>query len=164
MAQRKKLPQKVTSTSHYKTLITASAEETRAFGDHLARSLKAGDVIFLKGDLGTGKTTFVQGIARGLGIRAFVRSSSFVLVNEYAAHPLNLHHMDLYRLAVGEVEDLGLEEYLFGDGVTVIEWAERIEPLSMPFSHEIRMSWVSENMRKIEVFRSAAGKHKKGKT
>jgi tRNA threonylcarbamoyladenosine biosynthesis protein TsaE len=117
----------------------------------LARLLRAGDVVFLKGELGGGKTTLVQGIARGMGVRRFVRSSSFILVNEYAVRPLKLYHMDLYRLAHCEVENLGLEEYLFGDGITVVEWAERMEPLQLQPACEVRLSWISETRRKIEV-------------
>jgi tRNA threonylcarbamoyladenosine biosynthesis protein TsaE len=153
MAPRKKSPPAATSTSRRETVVSASSDQTRRIGARLARGFVAGDVVFLKGDLGSGKTTLVQGIARGLGIRHFVRSSSFILVNEYASRPLKLYHMDLYRLAGGEVENLGLEEYLYGDGVTVIEWAERMESLEMPATYEIRMSWVSETERKIEICR-----------
>jgi tRNA threonylcarbamoyladenosine biosynthesis protein TsaE len=103
-------------------LITNSPEETQGIGLLLGRLCQSGDVILLDGDLGTGKTCFVQGLAQGLEVDSTVTSPTFVLIAEYSGR-LSLYHMDLYRLADGLVKfDLGLDEYFYGDGVTVVEW------------------------------------------
>lgn len=106
-------------------IITSSELETEAAGAHLAESLREGDVVLLHGELGAGKTAFTRGLARGLGIDPEeVSSPTFTLVQEYHGR-LTLYHVDLYRLDEREVDDLGLEELVLGDGVVVIEWAER---------------------------------------
>lgn len=104
---------------------TASEEETSAAGAQLAARLKAGDVVLLYGDLGAGKTAFVRGLARGLGAAADdVSSPTFTIVQEYPGR-VTLYHVDLYRLEPPDVDDLGLEDLVLGDGVVAIEWAER---------------------------------------
>jgi tRNA threonylcarbamoyladenosine biosynthesis protein TsaE len=111
--------------------LTLSGERaTEALGRRLARSLRAGDVLALHGELGAGKTCLVRGLAHGLGLEeSQVASPSFSLVNEYAG-PVPLFHIDCYRLHLEEeIEELGLEEYMDGPGITAIEWAERIEEL-----------------------------------
>jgi len=115
-------------------LDTNSPDETRAVGRALGERLVAGDVICLQGDLGSGKTCLTQGIGAGMGVADVINSPTFVFVNEHA--PLNagpyLYHVDLYRLCdLNEVMSLGLEDYMYGDGVTVIEWADRA-PEMMP--------------------------------
>jgi tRNA threonylcarbamoyladenosine biosynthesis protein TsaE len=108
------------------TTATHSAGETQALGARLAKRLAAGDVLWLSGDLGAGKTTFSQGLGRGLGVKAPVNSPTFVLIREYAAR-LPLYHIDLYRLDnPRDIVTLGLNDYLDGDGVCVVEWAERL--------------------------------------
>jgi len=108
---------------------TASQAETARVGEKLAAFLCAGDVICLNGELGAGKTRLVQGMARGLGIDGPVTSPTFTLINEYHGR-LPLYHMDVYRLGGSlEMEDLGYEEYFYGEGVTVVEWAEKVEGL-----------------------------------
>ncbi len=93
----------------------------------LGRRMRAGDVIGLQGDLGAGKTTFVRGLAAGLGVDAErVRSPTFTLVNEYGGGRMPLYHVDLYRLAPAAVDRLALREYLEGDGVCAVEWIERL--------------------------------------
>ena len=100
-----------------------SAEETKAFAARLARCVTPGTVIGLEGDLGAGKTCFVKGLAVGLGLNEDeIYSPTFTLIAEHYSGSLPLYHIDLYRLDGGEIEGLGLEEYLFGHGVTVIEW------------------------------------------
>ena len=106
-------------------LLTASEEETAAAGARLGESLRVGDVVLLYGDLGAGKTAFVRGLAAGLGASADeVSSPTFTIVQEYAGR-MTVYHVDLYRLDEREVDDLGLEELVLGDGVVAIEWAER---------------------------------------
>ena len=115
-------------------LRSRSPGETRRIGVSLGRLIEAGDVLLLCGDLGAGKTCLTQGIARGLGIEGYVRSPTFVLVSIHRGR-LPLYHIDIYRLDhVAEVLDLGLEEYLAGDGVSVIEWADKaFEVFPQPF-------------------------------
>jgi len=104
-----------------------SAAQTRHIGECLGRLLQAGDVVCLQGELGTGKTCLCQGIGRGLGVTSVVTSPTFIIINEYP--PSNrghkLYHIDLYRIERNsEARTLGLEDYLYGDGVCVVEWAE----------------------------------------
>jgi len=103
---------------------TESAEETMVFAEKLASRLGSGDILTLSGDLGAGKTTFVKGLAKGLHIKRNVNSPTFTIIKEYDGR-LPLYHMDVYRLENGN-EDLGYGEYFDGDGVTVIEWADKI--------------------------------------
>ena len=106
-------------------LVTGSAERTRSVGAALGRTAAAGDVILLVGPLGAGKTCLAQGIARGLGVEENVVSPTFVLRREYQGR-LPLYHLDFYRLdTVEEVASLGIEGYIFGSGVCVVEWADR---------------------------------------
>src|SRR5512136_2739206 len=108
------------------TLISHSPTETIALGEQWGRAAESGLVIGLSGELGAGKTQFVKGLARGLGIEARVQSPTFALVNIYTGGRLTLFHLDLYRLDTPEqITAAGLEEYLRPEGVTVIEWAER---------------------------------------
>lgn len=108
------------------TVTTHSERETAAVGRELASGLQSGDIVLLQGDLGAGKTAFVRGLAEGLGIDpAEVSSPTFTLIQEYRGGRLPLHHVDLYRLAAREVDDLGLDEMTL-DGVTAIEWSERL--------------------------------------
>ena len=108
------------------TTISRSPAETAALGEQWGRTAPSGLVVGLCGDLGAGKTQFVKGLARGLGIEARVQSPTYALVNIYAGGRLTLFHLDLYRLDTQEqIAAAGLEEYLRPAGVTVIEWAER---------------------------------------
>lgn len=107
------------------TVTTSSETGTSEAGARLARTLQPGAVVLLHGDLGAGKTAFVRGLAAGLGADPeAVSSPTFTLIQEYAG-PVTLYHVDLYRLDEREVDDLGLEELVLGDGVVAIEWAER---------------------------------------
>ncbi len=115
------------------TFISASPQDTRSLGARLGALLQAGDVVLLSGELGAGKTVFVQGIARGLGFDGAVSSKSFVLLGEYAGR-VKLYHADLYRLDDPEqVQELGLDE-ISADGVLVVEWPERA-PGVLPEEH-----------------------------
>lgn len=106
--------------------VTQTAEETRALGAALGRSARPGDVLWLHGDLGAGKTEMTKGIAAGLECPEPISSPSFALIHEYFGGRLPLYHIDLYRLEPPAALDLGLEDYIEGDGVTVIEWGERL--------------------------------------
>lgn len=107
-----------------------SEYETRQFGEALARELKPGDILALVGDLGTGKTTLTKYIAREFGIMQAITSPTFTIICEYTDGRLPLYHFDVYRLnSADEMLELGYEEYFFGDGVCIIEWADKIEEL-----------------------------------
>jgi len=129
---------------------TRSAEETEALGEVLGQKLDSGDLVLLYGDLGTGKTTFVKGLARGLGVPedTYVVSPSFVLINEYQGR-VPLYHVDLYRLSPEDVEELGLWE-LLSQGVMVIEWAERLERAPWP-RLRVYFTYLSAEEREIRV-------------
>lgn len=102
-----------------------SPEQTQLLGNGLGRLAQEGDVFLLTGELGTGKTCLVQGIARGLNVKEYAFSPSFVLLRQYHGR-LPLYHIDFYRLdRIQEIADLGLEEYFYGDGVCVVEWADK---------------------------------------
>ena len=103
-------------------------KETEAFGLAFAETLVPGSVVALSGDLGAGKTTLTQAIARGLGIKSPVTSPTFLILQEYKEGRLPLYHFDVYRLSGSDdLYELGFEDYLFGDGICVIEWADLIE-------------------------------------
>ena len=109
------------------THISHSPFETESLGESWGRAAQRGRVIALSGELGAGKTQLVKGIARGLGIVTCVHSPTFTLVNEYGGGRLRLFHLDLYRLETpGQIAAAGLEDFLWADGVTVIEWAEKM--------------------------------------
>jgi tRNA threonylcarbamoyladenosine biosynthesis protein TsaE len=132
---------------------TASVQETERLGEALAPSLREGDVVALSGPLGAGKTRFVAGLARGLAAGARVRSPTYTLVNEYPGR-IALVHLDLYRVAPGEVEGLGLDEYLEG-GAVVVEWGEKLPPARCADALMLDFAIVSERERAISA--SAAG-------
>lgn len=138
------------------TISTRSAEETRAAGERLGRTLGPGDVVALTGDLGAGKTCFVQGLARGLGATTWPTSPTFVLVNEYRAN-LPIHHVDAYRVgSPAEMIDIGLSELIDGDGVTVIEWADKITALLPDRAIHVAIDGVGDEARTIRTRRGAS--------
>ena len=108
-----------------RTVETSGEAETAAAGEQLAHTLRTGDIILLSGELGAGKTAFVRGLARALGVaEEDVTSPTFTLVQEYRAPRIVLFHIDLYRLSPREVQDLGLDE-MMGEGILAIEWPDR---------------------------------------
>ena len=137
------------------TFISHSPADTESLGEKLGAAAARGLVVALSGDLGAGKTQLVRGLARGLGVTGRVHSPTFTLVNEYGGGRLQLFHLDLYRLETAEqILTAGIEEYLSPDGVSVIEWAERLKTESGKRKAEINMvevkiEIVSETERKI---------------
>jgi tRNA threonylcarbamoyladenosine biosynthesis protein TsaE len=133
--------------------VTASPEDTAAAGERLAASLGAGDVVALTGELGAGKTCFVQGLTRGLGVQARATSPTFVLINEYRGR-MPVHHVDAYRTAHStELLDLGLLELFDGDGVTVVEWADRAASLLPERAIRVHIDGVGDEPRTITIRR-----------
>jgi len=106
---------------------TNSPEETRILGEQIGKRAAAGQIYALNGDLGTGKTVFTQGVAAGLGILGPVCSPTFTIIQVYEEGRLSFYHFDVYRISdVEEMEEIGYEDYFYGDGVCLIEWAELI--------------------------------------
>lgn len=133
------------------TTITHSEVETRALGARFASTLQAGDVVALYGTLGAGKTQFVKGICSAWGIpEKYVHSPTFTLVNEYEGHSFPVYHFDAYRIEqVSEFFELGYEDYFYGEGVCLVEWPARVEPLLPKGTVRIRFSHVSDVKREI---------------
>jgi len=132
------------------TIESHSEEETRAFGGRVARQLRGGELIGLRGELGAGKTVLVRGLAEGLGIsERKVRSPSFTLINEYGGGRLLLYHIDLYRMMPSESDRLALREYLYGPNVCVVEWFERLGETAAHLA--IDCTFVGEHTRSLVV-------------
>ena len=136
-------------------VITTSSEETQKWAKQISERLQAGDVITLEGDLGAGKTTFTQGLAKGLGVQGVVNSPTFTIVKEYQGR-MPLYHMDVYRME-DEFEELGFDEYFYGEGVTVVEWASRIQSILPEQILAIQIRHLGENQR--EILLEPKGKH-----
>ena len=134
--------------------ISQSYEETLAIARSFAETLKAGDTVCLYGGLGAGKTAFVQGLAEGLGLDEPVTSPTFTIVNEYYGR-LPLYHFDVYRIAdPDEMYEIGYDEYVYGDGVSVIEWSELIDEILPEKRYNVKISkdyGKHENYREIDI-------------
>lgn len=126
---------------------TSSAIETKKVATKIAAFVSPGDVITLEGDLGAGKTTFTQGLAGGLGVKRNVTSPTFTIIKEYQGR-IPLYHMDVYRLEDSD-EDIGFDEYFYGTGITIIEWAQFIEGFLPEKRLDINMEVINQDRRKI---------------
>ena len=124
-----------------------SAEETINIAITYAKTLKAGDVVVLKGEMGAGKTVFAKGVAKGLGIEDEITSPTYAYMNDYGG---KLYHYDCYRLSSGEdAEGLGLTDYFYGDGICLIEWGENISEVIPKTAKEVKIIRTGENKREI---------------
>jgi tRNA threonylcarbamoyladenosine biosynthesis protein TsaE len=134
------------------TITTQKPEQTRDIGERLGRVLHEGGIIALIGGLGAGKTVITQGMASGLGIDEDITSPTFLIVKEYTSGRLPLYHFDLYRFdTISQLDSFDIDEYLFGNGVCVIEWAEKIEHM-LPSEHmRIEIQWNKGNRRQINL-------------
>ena len=137
--------------------ISNNTEDTEKIAEMFSKSLKPGDIITLDGDLGAGKTYFTAALCRALGVKEIVQSPTFTIVNEYRNAPVPVFHFDVYRISCAdEMFDIGFDDYLFGEGITVVEWADNIRELfDMPY-YEIRIlkdQSISEDFRKIKIER-----------
>lgn len=133
-------------------ITTNSTHETIAVGKKIATLLKSGDIIYLYGDLGSGKTIFVKGVCQGLGVKEEVTSSSFVIATEYKGR-MPISHIDLYRLERKDVATLPIDEYILHNGVTIIEWADRINGNKKGLCVSIDIKGKNVREIKIEDFR-----------
>ncbi len=139
-------------------IISGSFKETLKIGKIIAQHLKPQDIICLSGELGSGKTVLTKGIASGLGIEAFdVTSSSFVLIREHLKGRLPFYHFDLYRLkAAHDISILGYEEYFYGNGVSVIEWPERLGNLVPKEYLKVELAYRGELKRGLKFYASGS--------
>jgi tRNA threonylcarbamoyladenosine biosynthesis protein TsaE len=134
-------------------IISSSVKQTQAVAAKLAKGLKAGDVVALIGNLGSGKTVFVKGLTAGAGGKEKeVLSPTFVLLRQYCCEKQIINHFDLYRLKdIRQLEQIGYEEYFYSDGITLIEWADRIEE-ALPREHlRVEFKIISRNKRSIRL-------------
>ncbi|MFC1851386.1 tRNA (adenosine(37)-N6)-threonylcarbamoyltransferase complex ATPase subunit type 1 TsaE [candidate division CSSED10-310 bacterium] len=141
------------STSDKQHFVSQGPAETEKIGRDFAQLLKPGDVVALCGDLGTGKTVITRGIVAGLSADhdIFVASPSFTIIIEYPT-PIPIYHIDLFRLQPEDIEDLGLEDYMSENGITIIEWAEKMPYLPAEIWH-VQLTWLDENRRDIVIIR-----------
>ena len=127
-------------SNNMKQIVTNSPEETFEAGRQLGLSAKPGDVYTLNGDLGVGKTVFTQGVAAGLGIKEHVNSPTFTIVQVYEEGRLPFYHFDVYRIGdIEEMDEIGYEDYVYGQGVCLIEWANLIEEILPDHYTEIKI-------------------------
>ncbi len=143
-------------------MTTRGPAETQGLGKTLAAHLGAGDILCLTGELGTGKTTFVKGLAQGLKIPARrVNSPTFVVMNHYKGR-IPLYHFDFYRLgSLGEIQAIGYEEFLYGEGIAVIEWADNMGELIPPERIDIFFRHYGQDERHLEFKPHGQGYEKK---
>ncbi len=133
------------------TVVSTSESNTIKIGKIIGSFISPGDVILLSGDLGSGKTKMTQGIIKGIGSDDFARSPTFVLITEYEAK-FPIYHMDLYRLeGIESLERMQIDEYLYGDGVCIVEWADKANKSFPIKSLTVDFSFLSENQRKIDI-------------
>jgi tRNA threonylcarbamoyladenosine biosynthesis protein TsaE len=136
------------------TIVTRSPEATEAAGEQLGRTLGPGDVVGLSGELGVGKTCFIQGLARGLGVAGRATSPTFVLINEYQGR-LPVHHVDAFRTrSLAELLEIGLPELFDEVGVTVVEWADKVAPLLPARTIHVHIAGVGDEAREITIRRA----------
>ncbi|WP_117149620.1 MULTISPECIES: tRNA (adenosine(37)-N6)-threonylcarbamoyltransferase complex ATPase subunit type 1 TsaE [Paraliobacillus] len=135
-------------------IITHTSEETTRLAEKLAILLRPGDVVTLKGDLGAGKTTFTKGIGAGLGVRRTINSPTYTIVKEYVGE-LTLYHMDVYRLEDSE-EDIGFDEYFNGNGISIVEWPQFIQPFLPEARLDISLEVIDDLKRKITFYPKSA--------
>src|SRR5437879_5903187 len=133
--------------------LSHAVEDTVRLGSEFARKLGPGSVVALFGDLGSGKTHFIKGVSKGLGVNEHVGSPTFTIVNEYAAGNLTVCHFDFYRLkSLSELREIGFDEYINGDSVSLIEWADRVKNLLPPHRFDVFLKLgQDENSREIKI-------------
>ena len=137
-----------------KTYITNSPEETEEIAKEFANSLKGGEVIAYRGNLGMGKTCFTRGLAKGLGYDGYVTSPTFALINEYLGGRLNIYHFDMYRISSwDELYSSGFFEYIEQGGIVACEWSENIENALPENTVYVEIEALGENQRKINIYK-----------
>ena len=138
--------------AHPLEIISHSIEQTQRLGERLGHLARAGDVFCLEGELGSGKTCFTQGLGRGLGVVEAIHSPTFILANEHRTGRLPLYHLDVYRMrGADEALGIGLDDYVYGEGVCVIEWAEKIDSALPSERLWITFRHIDENARGLTL-------------
>jgi tRNA threonylcarbamoyladenosine biosynthesis protein TsaE len=165
MSAKPDVGEKVPSALVVEVARTFSEKETISFAEQFAGRLVLGDVVALNGELGSGKTQFVKGVCLGLGVVDVVMSPSFIIMNEYKATrngggALSVFHFDFYRIrSLNEVYDLGIEEYFYGKGICLIEWAKVATSLLPTNRYEVSLSILpQESTREITIEKVGQGK------
>ncbi|BBH24524.1 tRNA threonylcarbamoyladenosine biosynthesis protein TsaE [Paenibacillus baekrokdamisoli] len=128
-----------------------SEQDTIHLAELLAAWAMPGTILALDGDLGAGKTRFSQAFAKGIGVSGIVNSPTFTIIKEYNGERLPLYHMDVYRLSEQEADELGLDDYFYGDGVTIVEWASLIEALLPPERLQLYIEHMGGEARRISI-------------
>ena len=132
-------------------ILTYSEEETEKIGEQMGKKLRPGDMVALVGELGSGKTCLIRGICKGLGVMDMVSSPTFIIVHQYRGR-VPVYHTDFYRIREGEgLEDIGLGEILSGDGVVLLEWADRAPEIVPPDAITVNLSIIDERTRQLEI-------------
>ncbi len=134
-------------------IISKKSSDTFKLGKEFSKKLKKGDIVAFYGGLGVGKTVFIKGVCKGLGINNDVVSPTFTIINEYTSN-IKVFHIDFYRVdEISELSELGVEEYLYNNGICLIEWAEKIEVLLPEIKVDVKMDFVSgkNNWRRIRI-------------
>lgn len=132
------------------TIVTQSEDETILAGEKFSERLDPGDVVALIGDLGSGKTRFAKGISKGLGVQETVASPTFTIINEHHSGKIPVYHFDFYRLkSITELDEIGFEEYLYGNGVCLLEWADMIQSKLPEKRFDIHCSLGKNNSERI---------------
>ena len=140
-------------------IITKNEQETKMIAKKLAALLEPSMTVLLEGQLGAGKTTFTKGVAEGLRINRIIKSPTYTLIKEYTDGDLPLYHMDLYRLEEAEDEDLGLEEYFFGEGITIVEWGSFMKE-DLPEEHLlIQINVLNDSEQRELIFKGYGKKY-----
>jgi len=140
-----------------KTIESKSSKQTLQLGEKVGKNISQGVSIALKGELGAGKTTFVQGLAKGLGVseKYYITSPTFNIINEYPAPLFTLCHLDLYRLgSADELEDIGFDDLVGENHIIIVEWPEILKDISYQFDVEIKFTFDEQYNRRISIFAS----------
>jgi tRNA threonylcarbamoyladenosine biosynthesis protein TsaE len=133
------------------TWVAQSEQDTIALAQQLAALANAGALLALDGDLGAGKTRFSQAFAEAIGVKGIVNSPTFTIIKEYEGDRLPFYHMDVYRLSLAEADELGLDDYFYGDGVTIVEWASLIKELLPAERLELYIEHLGDEARRIQL-------------
>ncbi|MFF2483351.1 tRNA (adenosine(37)-N6)-threonylcarbamoyltransferase complex ATPase subunit type 1 TsaE [Paenibacillus sp. NPDC058071] len=132
-------------------IVVHDLSETSALAERLAALAQPGALLALDGDLGAGKTTFSQSFAKAIGVKGIVNSPTFTIIKEYEGESMPFYHMDVYRLSLEEADELGLDDYFYGSGVTIVEWASLIEELLPPDRLDIYIEHGGGDIRRFRI-------------
>lgn len=136
---------------NHATWLAQTEQDTIALAEQLAAWVKPGAILALDGDLGAGKTRFSQAFAKAIGVKGIVNSPTFTIIKEYEGEQLPFYHMDVYRLSLEEADELGLDDYFYGDGITIVEWASLIKELLPADRLELYIEHLGDEKRRIQL-------------